>query len=123
LYYSFTKERFGLMQNSIDLGLIGNGAISALIDAQAEIVWCCMPRFDADPVFCSLLKEHNDRDGFGYCSIELLEQISTEQSYSPNTEVLVTRLADAHGALVEVSLTELWVNRCWQRLLKLFRRC
>jgi len=91
------------MQNSIDLGLIGNGAISALIDEQAEIVWCCMPRFDADPVFCSLLKEHNDRDGFGYCSIELLEQISTEQYYSPNTAVLVTRLADAHGALVEVT--------------------
>ena len=91
------------MRNTIDLGLIGNGAIGALIDEQAEIVWCCMPRFDADPVFCSLLKEHNDRDGFGYCAVELLEQISAEQAYHPNTAVLVTRLADAHGAVVEVT--------------------
>jgi len=91
------------MHNSIDLGLIGNGAIGALIDQQAEIVWCCMPRFDADPVFCSLLKEHTDQDGYGYCSVELVEQISVEQQYLPNTAVLVTRMTDASGAVVETT--------------------
>ena len=91
------------MRNSIDLGLIGNGAIGALIDEQAEIVWCCMPRFDGDPVFCSLLKEHTDQDGFGYCSIELVEQISVEQQYLPNTAVLVTRMTDANGGIVEIT--------------------
>jgi len=91
------------MHNSIDLGLIGNGAIGALIDQQAEIVWCCMPRFDADPVFCSLLKEHTDQDGYGYCSVELVEQISVEQQYLPNTAVLVTRMTDASGAVVEIT--------------------
>lgn len=91
------------MQNTLDLGLIGNGAIGALINEQAEIVWCCLPRFDADPMFCSLLKEHTDQDGFGYCSVELVEQISSEQFYLPNTAVLVTRLIDASGAIVEVT--------------------
>jgi len=91
------------MHNSIDLGLIGNGAIGALINEQAEIVWCCMPRFDADPVFCSLLKEHTDQDGYGYCSVELVEQISVEQQYLPNTAVLVTRMTDASGAVVEIT--------------------
>lgn len=91
------------MQNTLDLGLIGNGAIGALIDEQAEIVWCCLPRFDGDPMFCSLLKEHTDQDGFGYCSVELVEQISAEQFYLPNTAVLVTRLTDASGAVVEVT--------------------
>lgn len=91
------------MKNSLDLGLIGNGAIGALIDAQAEIVWCCLPRFDGDPMFCSLLREHTDHDGFGYCSVELVEQISSEQFYLPNTAVLVTRLTDASGAVVEVT--------------------
>lgn len=91
------------MQNTLNLGLIGNGAIGALIDEQAEIVWCCLPRFDADPMFCSLLKEHTDQDGFGYCSVELVEQISSEQLYLPNTAVLVTRLTDASGAVVEVT--------------------
>ncbi len=91
------------MRNSIDLGLIGNGCIGALIDEQAEIVWCCLPRFDADPVFCSLLKEHTDHDGFGYCAIELLEQIEVTQQYLPNTAVLVTYMTDSSGGIVEVT--------------------
>ena len=91
------------MRNTLDLGLIGNGAVGALIDEQAEIVWCCLPRFDSDPVFCSLLKEHTDQDGFGYCAIELVEQISVEQQYLPNSAVLVTRMTDASGAMVEIT--------------------
>ncbi len=90
------------MNSSLDLGLIGNGTISALIDKNAEIVWCCLPRFDGDPTFCSLLREHTNHDGFGYCGIELIEQIITEQYYEPNTAILVTRLTDAHGAVAEV---------------------
>ena len=42
--------------SSLDLALVGNGAIGALIDAKGDIVWCCFPRFDGDPVFCSLLQ-------------------------------------------------------------------
>lgn len=91
------------MQQSLDLGLIGNCAIGALIDKKAEIVWCCLPRLDGDPAFCSLLREHTDHDGFGYCAIELVEQIGAEQFYLPNTAVLVTRLTDVHGAVVEVT--------------------
>lgn len=91
------------MKNSLDLGLIGNSAIGALIDKQGEIVWCCLPRFDSNPVFCSLLKEHTDRDGYGYCVVELVEQISSDQYYLSNTAVLVTKLTDAHGAIVEIT--------------------
>ncbi len=91
------------MRNTLDLGLIGNGTIGALIDRRAEIAWCCMPRFDADPLFCSLLREHADHDGFGYCGIELVEQTTSEQHYLPNTAVLVTRLSDARGAEVELT--------------------
>lgn len=91
------------MQNTLDLGLIGNCSIGALIDSQAEIVWCCMPRFDGDPLFCSLLGERADRDSFGYCGIELVEQTSSDQFYLPNSAVLVTRLSDAHGAVIEVT--------------------
>lgn len=91
------------MQNTLDLGLVGNCTIGALIDQQAEIVWCCMPRFDGDPVFCSLLREHPDRENFGYCSIHLVEQVSSEQFYLPNSAVLITRLSDVHGAVVELA--------------------
>lgn len=91
------------MKNTLDLGLIGNCQIGALIDPQGEIVWCCMPRFDGDPLFCSLLREVADRESFGYCGIELVEQTSSDQFYLPNSAVLVTRLSDAHGAVIEVT--------------------
>ena len=51
------------MISSLDLGLIGNGRIGALINGSAEIVWSCLPRFDGDPVFCSLLKDHHAGEG------------------------------------------------------------
>ncbi len=91
------------MTGSLDLGLIGNGRIGALINNSAEIVWSCVPRFDGDPVFCSLLKEHHDGEDFGYCAIELVDRIQSEQRYLTNSAVLITRMTDAQGAVVEVT--------------------
>lgn len=91
------------MKNSLELGLIGNCRIGALIDEYGEIVWGCLPRFDGDPIFCSLLREHPDGDGSGYCAVELLDQATAEQFYLPNTAVLVTRLTDRHGAVIEIT--------------------
>ena len=90
------------MTNSLDLALIGNCQVGALIDSAGEIVWYCLPRFDGDPVFCSLLQEHQSGSGKGYCAIELVEQIKSEQHYLPNSAVLVTRLTDAHGGVIEL---------------------
>ena len=47
--------------SSLDLGVIGNCSVAALVDRKARIVWSCFPRLDADPVFCALL----DNDGAG----------------------------------------------------------
>ncbi len=91
------------MQHSLELGLIGNCAIGALIDAQAEIVWCCLPRFDGDPLFSSLLQEHANGQGQGYCAVELVDQVKAEQSYITNTAVLITRLKDSCGGIVEIT--------------------
>jgi len=91
------------MENSLDLALIGNCQVGALIDGSAEIVWYCLPRFDGDPLFCSLLQEHDAASGYGYSSVELLDQVASEQSYCTNSAVLVTRLTDSRGAVVEVT--------------------
>lgn len=91
------------MRNDLELGLIGNCSIGALINRQAEIVWCCVPRFDGDPLFCSLLREHEDHQDFGYCAIELVDGTTTDQFYLPNSAVLVTRLSDAQGAVIEIT--------------------
>lgn len=91
------------MENSLDLGLIGNCRIGALINENSEIVWSCLPRFDGDPVFCSLLREHASGKDFGYCVVELKDQAAQEQFYLTNTAVLVTRLTDAQGSIIEIT--------------------
>src|SRR5918995_587678 len=79
---------------SLDLGMVGNCTIGALIDRRGTVVWSCFPRFDGDPVFCRLLDEEGMR---GFYSIELDDMVETEQAYLPNTAVLVTRLIDRSG--------------------------
>jgi GH15 family glucan-1,4-alpha-glucosidase len=91
------------MTSTLDMALIGNGQIGALVDARGEIVWCCLPRYDGDPTFCSLLKEHTSSEGHGYCVVELVDQALSEQSYLTNSAVLVTRLTDARGGIVEIT--------------------
>jgi GH15 family glucan-1,4-alpha-glucosidase len=85
---------------TLDLALIGNCTIGALIDTQATINWACFPRLDGDPVFCSLL---NEKDDYGFCSVDLAEYERTEQHYLENTAILITRLYDRKGGAVEVT--------------------
>ncbi|MCL5669476.1 MAG: glycoside hydrolase family 15 protein [Gammaproteobacteria bacterium] len=87
--------------DNLELGLIGNCSISALVDPQARIVWSCMPRFDADPVFCALLR--NAQDGRGAFAIELQNFARAEQRYLRNTAILVTTLYDQTGGAVEIT--------------------
>lgn len=86
--------------STLELGVIGNGSFSALVNSDARIVWCCLPAFDGDPTFCALL-EPKANDG-GYFDIELEGQVHTEQHYLENTAVLVTVLQDSQGGAVEV---------------------
>jgi hypothetical protein len=58
---------------SLDLALVGNGALAALIAPRGEIVWACFPRFDGDPVFCTLLRERQREDDYGLLDRELVE--------------------------------------------------
>lgn len=93
---------------TLELGLIGNGTISALIDQRGDIVWSCLPRFDGDPVFSALLSPTPHAgapttDARGRFAIELAELESTEQHYAENTAVLVTRLTDRNGGVVEIT--------------------
>jgi len=81
-------------QASLSLGVVGNCAFSALIDPRGRVVWCCLPRFDGDPVFHALL---GGEDGAGTFAIEIEDFASSHQRYVPNTAVLETELTDRHG--------------------------
>ncbi|TWT23797.1 glycoside hydrolase family 15 protein [Luteimonas marina] len=88
------------MQQTLDLGVIGNGSFGALIDRQARVVWSCLPAFDGDPAFCALLSP-GDHDG-GDLAIELEDFARSEQHYVTNTAILRTVLHDRHGGAVEI---------------------
>ncbi|MEO7399406.1 MAG: glycoside hydrolase family 15 protein [Polaromonas sp.] len=85
---------------SLSLGVIGNCAFSALVDARGRIVWCCLPRFDGDPVFNALLDESDKAGAF---AIEIENFSHARQWYEPNTAVLRTELFDHSGQAIEIT--------------------
>ncbi|MDQ8154039.1 MAG: glycoside hydrolase family 15 protein [Gemmatimonadota bacterium] len=88
---------------SLELGLIGNGAVAALVNPVGEIVWGCFPGMDGDPVFCSLLRDRGGASDFGYFAIDLVDFERAEQSYVENTPIVRTTLHDRHGGSVEIT--------------------
>ncbi|MCF5928583.1 DUF5911 domain-containing protein, partial [Xanthomonas perforans] len=88
-----------MTEPNLDLGVIGNCSFGALVDRQARVVWSCLPAFDGDPAFCTLLSPKIEGGDF---AVELEDFASSEQHYLPNTAVLRTVLRDSHGGELEV---------------------
>jgi GH15 family glucan-1,4-alpha-glucosidase len=82
---------------NLDLAVIGNCEVAALIDADATIVYCCLPRLDGDPVFCALIDGGPRPDERGVFAIDLLDCAEKRQRYVRNTPIVETLLADAQG--------------------------
>jgi len=88
---------------SLNLGLVGNCAVSALIDDQARVVWACAPRFDGDPMFHALIDSAHGVGPDGTFQIMLEDFSHSEQAYDHGTAVLRTTLHDIHGNAIEVT--------------------
>ncbi len=100
-----------MLDNNLELALIGNCRISALVNKMGEIVWCCMPRFDSDPVFASLLKSGEKESLNGTYGLDLDGFSHSEQEYQKNTAILKTTLYDQKGS--GVVITD-FAPRLWQ---------
>lgn len=91
---------------SLDLGVIGNCSIAALVDSRATIVWACFPRLDGDPVFHGLLNGDqgvgSETPGDGTYSIELIDHSHSNQVYLANSAILCTTLHDHRGGVAEI---------------------
>jgi GH15 family glucan-1,4-alpha-glucosidase len=109
------------LQPSLRLGVVGNCAFSALVDERGAIVWCCLPRFDADPVFNALLDPSPNGSVWTF---ELEGLVRSEQEYEPNTAVLHTRLYDGQGQGIEITdlAPRFWSRGRMFRPLTLIRR-
>lgn len=77
-----------------ELGIIGNCQYSALIHTSGDVVWCCLPRFDSDPVFSSLL----DAENGGRFSIAPANRERGVQKYLPLTNILETTFVTPTGS-------------------------
>ncbi|MGH9796840.1 MAG: glycoside hydrolase family 15 protein [Candidatus Polarisedimenticolia bacterium] len=88
-----------------DLGIIGNGQYAALVARDGTILWCCLPRFDAEPVFAALL----DADEGGRFAVGAPDGAPGTQRYLPNTNVLETTFRTAEGAFRVLDLAPRFV--------------
>jgi GH15 family glucan-1,4-alpha-glucosidase len=77
-----------------DLAVIGNCQYSALVHNSGEIVWCCLPRFDSEPVYSTLL---DGQDG-GRFRISPANGEKGVQRYLPNTNILETTFQTPTGS-------------------------
>src|SRR5262245_9007934 len=76
-----------------DMGLIGDGTTSALVGLDGTIPWLCLPRFDSEPLFSSLL----DHARGGCFTVAPDEVVEARQRYEPDTALLITELRSPTG--------------------------
>jgi GH15 family glucan-1,4-alpha-glucosidase len=86
---------------SLDLTVIGNCQVAALLDQRGRYVWACLPRFDGDPAFCALLAGTDEPEA-GYFDVQLAGFARSEQRYIPNTAMVETLLYDDSGGVVRM---------------------
>ncbi|MGO4872991.1 MAG: glycoside hydrolase family 15 protein [Roseiarcus sp.] len=87
-------------EGNLDLAVIGNSRIAALVDQRARIVWWCFPRFDSNPIFSRLLAGDDEK---GFCEVALADLYEARSQYVRNTALVETILTDSRGAKVRVT--------------------
>ena len=93
------RDANALEEQALDLALIGNCRIAALVNPTGRIVWWCFPRFDSDPVFSRLLAGDEEK---GFCDVVLADFMQSRSAYIRNTAILETILEDKHGGRVRI---------------------
>ena len=89
------------MTQNLELAVIGNCSINALIDEAGSITWACFPRFDADPTFCSLLNGGSQAK-HGFFDILMNAKTSSKQAYVSNTAIASTEITDENRQVLEI---------------------
>jgi hypothetical protein len=84
------------------LAMVGNGQLAALVSAEGDVVWCCWPRPDGDPVFCTLMNQRDGTPMRGTFGIELVDGNHHTIQYRRNTAVAQSISYDAHGNGVRI---------------------
>lgn len=75
--------------------VIGDCHGSALVSRDGSVDWCCLGRFDADPIFCRLL----DAAQGGFLSIQPDGEYTVERAYLGHTNILRTVFSTSTGKI------------------------
>jgi GH15 family glucan-1,4-alpha-glucosidase len=86
----------------LELAVIGNCEVAALIDVNARIVWACLPRLDGDPTFCALLREEGGAAHEGVFAVDVHNLARVEQRYLRNTAILESLMHDSSGNVLRI---------------------
>jgi GH15 family glucan-1,4-alpha-glucosidase len=88
---------------SLEVGVVGNCHVAALVDRAARLDWMCYPRLDGDPLFCGLIAgDAPQREGDGpdgAFDISIAGGEPARQHYIENSPVLVTEVESPDGAM------------------------
>ena len=79
-----------------DFALIGDLHTAALVSRQGSIEWLCVPRFDSDSVFASLLGE---KENGCWTLAPTAKVVATERSYREGTLLLETTVKCEGGSV------------------------
>jgi GH15 family glucan-1,4-alpha-glucosidase len=104
-------------RHDLDLAVVGNCRIAALVDCLGRVCWMCFPRLDGDPVFSSLLEPDETRPaGFWDVLVEGGQTRPVSQRYRGNTAVLETVLAGDSGAVRVIDFAPRFKH--WDRVFR-----
>ncbi|MBK8908647.1 MAG: glycoside hydrolase family 15 protein [Rhodospirillales bacterium] len=82
-----------------DYAVIGDCHGSALVSRDGSVDWCCLERFDADPVCCRIL----DAEKGGFLAVRPVGAFTASRAYVHGTNILQTTFTTASGV---VTLTD-----------------
>jgi GH15 family glucan-1,4-alpha-glucosidase len=90
-----------------DHALLSDQRTTALVTREGDIDWLCMPRFDSDAVFTSLLGE----DRHGHWSLRIADGEVVSRRYLPGTMVLETQWRSPAGAATVIEFLPIDTDR------------
>src|SRR5690625_4873397 len=76
-----------------DHALLSDQRTTALVTREGDVDWLCLPRFDSDAVFCSLL----GTEDHGHWSLRIADGEVVSRRYLPGTMVLETKWRSPTG--------------------------
>ncbi len=95
---SVERNGYSLIKNH---GMICSNRTAALVSMNGTIDWACMPNFNSNPVFCSIL----DREKGGFFSIAPSdsEDYWVMQHYHDHTNILITEFSQADDIILRLT--------------------